>query len=268
MKSTQLRIAVAIFGIPRGAKLTFAPFIENIVKQAKAVGEVRLFGHFFTVKQVTNARSGEGGALDQENFNIYRDFNVVTEPPEQCLSEYNVEAFMRYGDYYGDDFKSVRNLIHQLHSLKTVTKNVQLYQPDAVIFARPDLLYHDKIPSWIIRNAATHPDRCFLPHWQWWGGYNDRFSVCGRNAYLHYGTRIENILNYCSRGNRPLHAERLLRETLRLKNVGLRQLDVRASRVRVGDVVKDESFDARGTIGPRRLLPEMVRSHLLARVHL
>ncbi len=205
--------------------------------------------------------------MGKENYDFYHDFNLIIEEPEQCLVKYDLEAIKGFGDYYGDAFKSVRNLLHQLHSLKTVTNSVEQYQPDVVIFARPDLLYHDKIPSWVIRNAGAHGDRCFLPHWQWWGGYNDRFSVCGRNAHLHYGNRIDNILNYCRSANHPLHAERLLRQTLRANGVALRQLDVRASRVRIGDVVKEESFDARSTIGPRRLLPEMWLSSCLAQMH-
>lgn len=263
-----MKIAIGVFGIPRGAKLTFTPFMENIVAQARSVGEVSLFGHFYDVGTVVNVRSGESGSLAKENFALFQDFNLLVEPPEKCLALYDMAAIHKYGDYYSDEFKSVKNLVHQLHSLKTVTTQIQQYQPDVVILARPDLLYHDKIPAWMIENAGRHADRCFLAHWQWWGGYNDRFAVCGKNAYLHYGRRIDNILDYCSAGSRPLHAERLLRETLRARNVGLRHLPVRASRVRVGDIVKDENFDSRRTVGPRRLLPEMAMSHVLTQLHL
>jgi len=261
-----MKIAIAIFGIPRGAKLTRPSFMTNIVEQAKEVGDVKLFGHLFNVGHVVNTRSGEGGTLDQINFDIFGDFNFSIEQPELCLAHYDMNAIMRFGDYYGDGFKSVKNLIHQLHSLKVVTKTMQDYAPDAVIFARPDLLYHDKFPSRLIRSAGTHPNRLFIPTWQWWGGYNDRFSICGSHAYLNYGQRVDNILTYCLKGNRPLHAERLLRESIRSGNASLRTLNVRASRVRIGDVVKDENFDSRRTVGPRRLLPEMVLSRTLTQL--
>jgi len=263
-----MKIAIAIFGIPRGASVTFEPLVKNVVEPAREAGEVKLFGHLFNVGHIVNVRSGEGGILSQENYDLYKDFNATIEPPEHCLANYDLDAIKKFGDYYGDEFKSVRNLLHQLHSLKSVAKSINSYEPDVVIFVRPDLLYHDKVPAWVIRSAGAHPNRCFLPHWQWWGGYNDRFAVCGRNAYLHYGTRIDNILNYCSSTNHPLHAERLLRQTLRSRGARLRQLDVRASRVRIGDVVKVESFDARSTVGPRRLLPEMWLSEGLTSLHL
>jgi len=242
--------------------------MENIVEQARGVGDVALFGHFYDIGTIVNVRSGESGNLGQENFDLFKDFNLQVDPPEHCLSLYDMDGIRSYGDYYNDEFKSVKNLVHQLHSLKTVTTQIEEYQPDAVIFARPDLLYHDRMPAWMIKSAARHPDRCFLAHWQWWGGYNDRFAICGKKAFRHYGKRIDRILDYCSKGPQPLHAERLLRETLRSSGVGLRQLPVRASRVRLGDVVKEENFDARRTVGPRRLLPEMALSHLLTRFHL
>jgi hypothetical protein len=263
-----MKIAIAIFGIPRGANLTHASFMANIVEQAQDVGDVKLFGHLFNVSHVVNTRSGEGGSLDQKNFDLFRDFNFSIEQPELCLAQYDLNTIMGFGDYYGDGFKSVKNLIHQLHSLKTVTKSMQDYAPDAVIFARPDLLYHDKFPGRLIRSAATNPNRLFIPTWQWWGGYNDRFSICGSHAYLQYGLRVDNILRYCLKGSRPLHAERLLRESIRSGKASLRTLNVRASRVRIGDVVKDEVFDARRTVGPRRLLPEMALGQALTRLHL
>ena len=263
-----MRIALAVFGIPRGASLTFAPLMKNVVAQAGKAGDVALFGHFYDVREIDNSRSGEHGTLGAENFLAFADFNIRTEAPGECLAAYDLAAIRSHGDYYGDDFRSVNNLVHQLHALKMVSERIRLHDPDVVLFVRPDLFYHDPFPAWMIADAARHPDRCYLPHWQWWGGYNDRFAICGRKAFLHYGSRIDHILDYCSRGHRPLHAERLLRETMRAGGIRLRHLPVRASRVRLGDLVKTENFDARATIGPRRLLPEMALSHLLTRLHL
>ena len=242
--------------------------MSNVVAQARLVGDLSLFGHFYDVRKIANSRSGEAGILEAQNFRMFGDFNLRVEPPGECLAAYDLDAIHSHGDYYGDEFRSVNNLVHQLHSLKMVTGRIDEIQPDVVLFVRPDLLYHDRFPIWMIRHAARHPDRCFLPHWQWWGGYNDRFAICGRDAFRRYGNRIDHILEYCRQGNRPVHAERLLRETLRAGHVQLRHLPVRASRVRLGDLIKPENFNARATIGPRRLLPEMALSRLLTRVHL
>lgn len=261
-----MKIAVLVFGIPRASAVTLEPLMRHIVAPARTVGEVGLFGHFFEQTHVSNARSGENASLSAENYKAFRqDFQLITEPPAQCLAAGPFEALKPFGDYYGDGFQSLSNLMHQLHSVECVTALArEQMDPDVYLFARPDLLYHDACPQLLIRRAGLHPSHCYLPPWQWWGGYNDRLAVCGRHAAQAWGHRLRQALPYCEQQQKPLHAEKLLRFALKQGDVSLRLLPVRASRVRVSGDVKDELFDPLKTYSSRKGLLEMGRAWALS----
>jgi hypothetical protein len=265
---TKLKVAVAIYGIPRGAELTYPSIMECIVNEAKLLGDVSLYGHLFSIKNVINSRSNERGTLQQSDFDKFSEFNPIIEEPNQCLELYDFEKILGYGDIYEDDSQSLRNLVHQLHSLKMVTKRLQQDSPDVVIFIRPDLFYHNNFPQWTIKSAAKNPNRCFLPTWQWWWGYNDRMAVCGRDAYLSFGERIDKVVEYCEMNMKPLHAERLLKYSLGCGDVKVRRLAVRASRVRVGNIMVREDFKWPTSMGSRDRLKEMVKVTALALLRL
>jgi hypothetical protein len=262
------KIAIAIFGIPRGAEKTHHSLIDFVVEQAKQIGDVKLFGHLFKINEVINSRSGENGVISNIDYNLFADFNPVIENSNECLSQYNLKLIKQYGDMYNDNFKSFENLIHQLHSLKNVTNQIEEYKPDAVIFVRPDLLYHKKFPKHVLSLATRNPWHCYIPSWQWWGGYNDRFAVCGKEAYRLYGRRVELIHEFCESTRRLLHSERFLRYVIKSKFMKMRLIDVTASRVRVNGQVKAENFGVVETIGSRRLLIDMTISHFLTTVRL
>jgi len=254
-----MKIAIAIFGIPRGSFVTKKSIINNIVEQANKVGETKLFGHLFRLDAVKNARSNESGFLVEDDYARFHEFNSYIEEPNRCLDEWDFNFFTQFYDLEGDNYQSNKNLIHQLHSLLSVTKQIELYDPDVVIFARPDLLYHQPISQSVIELAGKYKNRIYLPDWQWWNGYNDRFAICSKFAYKVYGCRVLEAKQYCTASKLPLHAERLLRFTLNKNNIAVRTISTCASRVRTGNVVKSEDFDPIITLGTasRRLKLEL-----------
>lgn len=158
------------------------------------------------------------------------------EQPGHCLNRWDFDRIAGYGDRWGNDYRSLRNLIHQLHSLHRVTPD----DTDVVVFARPDLIYHDSLAP-IIREALSDPrPRIYLPRWQSWGGMNDRFAIAVGSAAQTYGRRIEAVHDFCA-GNGPLHSEKLLAFVLR--NIEVIPIPHRASRVRPNGTVW-ESFSA------------------------
>jgi len=247
-----MRIAVGIFGIPRGAAIAHPAIERCLLAPLRGLGELSLLGHLFHQGRVDNLRSGESGALSPSDYALFASsFKLALEAPQDCLAQWPYAELQGYGDSFGDQFRSMSNLVHQLHSLFQVTQMIKAVDPDVVVFARPDLLYHQEIPASAIRATARHDDRCYVPDWQWWGGYNDRFAICGRQAYLAYGERIRQARSYCElpATPRPLHSERLVQHALREARVAVRTLSLRASRVRVDGRIEDEDFDPRRTLG-------------------
>ncbi len=241
------RITVCFFGITRSLRYTQASIEANILEPARNLGDLRVCAHFFKQTQIDNPRSGEAGQLDTEEYQLLSYDNLELEAPDACLEQNGFEALKTFGDEWDDEFRSLRNLVHQLHSLNRVTEAALAEASDVVLFCRPDLLYFDSLGSAIERSLAAPKPLVQLPWWQSWrGGVNDRFAIInGRDAVAAYGKRIEQALPYCTSHQAPLHAERLLADALRDQDV--REVGLRASRMRFDGTLKFEEFDHRTT---------------------
>lgn len=250
-----LRVAVVFFGITRALRLTLPSITANLVAPARSIGrELRLFGHFFTQTAIRNSRSDEEGELDPEEYRLLALDGVELEEPGACLELYPTAEMQAQGDIWADDFASFRNLVHQLHSLKRATLMAEAFQPDIVIFARPDLLYHDSMAEHLEMLARAHRQFVLVPDWSQWFGLNDRFALAkGPDAIAAYGMRADRMGAYCAQGKR-LHSERFLKHALGGQRV--RKVHLRASRVRVSGLQVLEDFTpGRGPMGKRELVP-------------
>ncbi len=236
-----LKVAVVFFGITRALRLTLPSITANLIEPARAIAkETRLFGHFFTQTAINNRRSAEAGSLDPEEYRLLKLDAVELEPPGACLEQYPVPEMQARGDIWRDDFASFRNLVHQLHSLKRATCLTEAFLPDIVIFARPDLLYHDSAAEHLDMLGRVHRQFVLLPDWAQWFGFNDRFAlVKGAAGIQAYGQRADRMGEYCARGKR-LHSERLLKFALDGHRV--RTIHLRASRVRANGLQVLEDF--------------------------
>ncbi len=250
-----LKVAVVFFGITRALRLTLPSITQNLVDPARAIArEVRLYGHFFRQTAISNPRSGESGALDPEEYRLLALDEVELEEPGPCLELYPVDEMQAKGDIWRDDFASFRNLVHQLHSLKRVTLMAEAFGPDIVIFARPDLLYHDSAAEHLDMLGRAHRSFVLVPDWSQWFGHNDRFAlVKGAEAVAAYGKRADRMGAYCARGKR-LHSERFLKHSLTGQRV--RTMHMRASRIRANGLQVLEDFTpGRGRMGRMELVP-------------
>lgn len=237
------RIAVAFFGLPRSSGLCFPSIQRQFLEPLNAIGEVRAFHHLYHQQSIENPRSGEAGILTQENYAPFESFEGEFELPGQALHRWSYAEILKHGDRYCDNGRSLANLVHQLHSLHKVTSMIVPWSPDAVVFLRPDLLYHDPVDLAVVQKCLKDPRAVYLPWWQPWGGRNDRFAVCGARAYLPYGKRVEHAREYCVSKGLSLHAEELLEFALNRDAMRIRTVGWRASRVRLGGVVYEESFE-------------------------
>lgn len=239
------RVAIAFYGIPRAAHICMPCLEEKIIHPLSTAYDVKCFYHLYKLQKIDNPRSGDKGQFPVEWYDYFSNFDGLLEDPELCLDRWGFDQIKNFGDIWGDEFKSIKNLIHQLNSLREVAQLLESFNPDCVIFLRPDLMYHDSIPNRIVQEACLSLDEeVWIPAWQWFGGLNDRFAVCSRRAYKRYAYRVEESDAYV-REKGPLHAESLLSYQMNKFSVKINPMFVRASRVRADGTVRRENFSYR-----------------------
>lgn len=239
-------IALCFFGITRSLRFTLGSIEAQAIRAARAAGETRIHAHFFRQHRVDNPRSGEAGALDPEEYRLLRPDWLEMEEPDTCLATWDFEGLKRHGDFWQDDFISLRNLVHQLHSLDRVTQAARAEGADVCVFLRPDLRYHDSLGP-AIRRALRALDAgtplVQVPWWQPCNGCNDRFAIAAGNAAITaYGSRVTLLSAFCAETGGPVHSERLLAHALRRANIPVHTIGARASRVRLDGRMRYEDF--------------------------
>jgi hypothetical protein len=243
-KALRPRIAIGFFGITRSLKWTLPSIQKNIIAPARELGETRLFAHLYQQEHINNPRTGEDQSLDPNEYQLLGCDEVELEKPGNCLAEANYEWVLSHGDAFHDDGKSLANLIHQLHSLQQVGRMIAAWKPDILVMTRPDLMYHDNFYQ-VLKDQLKSPSNSLtIPNWQWFGGYNDRFAVCGPVAGFAYANRKDLIKNYLNKTGGPLPAERFLRFNLHKGRISVKTCSLRASRTRANGTAVDEDFNA------------------------
>ncbi|RUP83386.1 hypothetical protein C7Y69_02320 [Alteromonas sp. KS69] len=238
-----VKVAICFFGITRGVSTTYRNIEANIYSSIAALNfEHKVFAHFFEQTRVENNRSGEKGTIDPNDAYLLSPDDIYFEPPELFLADSTYKNVIKFGDFWEDENKSIKNLYHQLYSMASVTDKCLKWQPDIVLFLRPDLHYHDDFRT-IIEQASKriHKNSLALPNWQHCGGYNDRFAVVtGEEAIVAYGKRFNKMLKFCEETNSPIHSERLVKYSTSAFDVSF--IPLRASRVRSDGSEVEELF--------------------------
>lgn len=252
-----MKIAICFFGITRSLKFNIKSINKNVIDPCKNYGNVKLFGHFYEQESIHNPRSNENEALDLDEYKLLHLDFIDLEKPGCFIEDSDFEEVCKYGDEYSDGFQSVKNLFHQLWSLRKVTLRALSWGADVVLFVRPDLLYHDSFDSEISRCLNADQDFILLPNWQHHGGYNDRFSIVkGKEAVRAYGCRYEQLLKYCSEKCASLQSESFLKYSI--KKIRVKFISVRASRVRASGCTVKEDFYHFNVVRINKLLKFML----------
>jgi len=240
---TKPRIAVCFFGITRSLGYTVRTIDRQILRPISTIGEHKVFCHFFDQDSIVNERSGERGILKRDEHKLLSPDWLELEEPDTFLGSRGFDDIKAFGDAWEDGFRSLRNLVHQLHSLDKVTRAAEEWHPDLFVFVRPDLAYHHSLKRVLLSALRCEGPVAFLPDWQHWeGGVNDRFAVCLPQAAHVYGHRIDQMAAYCNHVRGPLHGERLLKYTLIQNQIDLRLFWQKASRIRAGGTLWEEDF--------------------------
>lgn len=235
-------VAVCFFGIPRAVNLTRDSIKQNVIAPIREFATVRTYAHYFDQAWIDNPRSAERGRLDEDG-EIDAGQITIREAPDACLEEWRFEDLKTFGDNWSDGFASLRNLVHQLHSLRKVAQLAIKDEPDCLVLVRPDLWYYDSLGPTVAASLRSSRSAVWLPNWQTHGGENDRFAVaCGHKAVEAYAGRITRALEYCETRRRPLGSHSLL--SFALSDVKVRRIPARAARVRIHGAVVAEGFQA------------------------
>lgn len=239
-----MKIALAFFGLPRGTALTWPAIERHLVAPLAAAGDLSVRYHLWRQPWIRNPRSREDHPQDEANYRPFlAHVGALQQRPPQAPEPF--DRLRPRGDAWQDGFHSLANLVLQLHSLMAVTEQLVAVQPDVVVFARPDLLYHAALPRDHVARVQADPDAILLPEWECWGGFNDRFAICGARAWRAYGGRLLLADHFCERTGRPMHAETFLRYALGFAGVSVGTIGLRASRVRVDGRIEAEDFEGR-----------------------
>ena len=238
-----MKIAICFRGIPRSLTHTIQSIRANVISPLKAQGEVRIFTHLFNQTTIDNPRSGEKGQLDVKAHQLLESDWLDLEPPGQCLEGYGFEQIKSFGDPWNDNFASVRNLIHELHSLKQGWLAAKEWQPNVYFFLRPDLHYHQSLLSIFQSIQRERKTGLCVPLWQGWGGCNDRYAVASTSSAADaYASRVDHLHDYCQTTSKPPHAEKFLLNRLQKLQIPIWFTTIKATRVRSQGGMAKENY--------------------------
>jgi hypothetical protein len=232
------KIALCFYGIARSLPQT-APLIhEQITGPLQNHADILRLGHFFD----KSAEADE--PVEHDVCALLGLDEIQQEAPGACLEQWDFNALLAAGDYWNNGGVSLRNLIHQLHSLKQVTQMALRHDVTHCLFLRPDLLYHDSFAPHLNRMLAAPAPLAMIPNWQHWkGGMNDRFAFCiGPEAIRAWGMRADLMHRYCQMTQTPLQSERLVTFALWAHGIPDQSLRIRASRLRANGILVKEDF--------------------------
>lgn len=237
------KIAICFFGIARSLRVTIDSIRSNIIQPSLQCANVRIFAHLFDQRTIFNPRSNEYGSLDLNQHALLCAHQLKLEPPGiDDLRFRSIQTSLKE-DPWLDNWQSVRNFLHQMHSLEKVGEMAASWSPDIFVFVRPDLRYIDSMAPFLRQGLSEDLDNVvFYPSWQLYGGVNDRFAIVkgsrAAKVYFSRGKLVETYMSIFSRFN----GERLLRYALMENQINVRPMYLRAQRVRSNGLTKKEKF--------------------------
>ena len=242
------RVAIVFFGLIRCGKKSWPSIKSNFLDVLSNTQHIAYdcFCHTYDLKKINNPRSKEINVCveDIEYYaNLLGTTKLKIENQEQVVDKVtNLSSYTKHGDPWNDKFKSLQNLLRQLHSLREATRMWQEHNKDynAVLYLRSDLLYNDPIDmqalNWVLTDQTKN--RIVIPSWDDGGGLNDRFAYGTPVAMNRYGLRGDHAEAYAK--HHKMHSERFLKHIILSNKTELRRTSQTASRVRADGRVQEK----------------------------
>jgi len=235
------RIAVCFFGLTRSLVFT-APMIEQrLMAPLRRAADVTVFFHTYNLSVIHNTRSHEPNAPNRyENMFLLRPDYWRISDQHNYLATLPKDFCRRHGDSWQDNYQSHRNFMCQLNSLELVTELLldvaRTSAFDAVVFARPDVLYYTAIDVEQVLSSANNT--IYIPPFANWGDLNDRFAFGRLDVMTRYGQRGRSIEQYCEK--RRAHSEQFLKWYVADARLQIRRTPMMFGRVRATGVVWEQ----------------------------
>ena len=235
----KVNVCLVFYGIGRGVELTSIAYRDLMVNLNKLNIPFESFYFYNKTTSISNPRSSE--------------FGDITEPPSYCFNETERFAFVpsdiydfelyefskKFRDCHNDDYKSNSNLIHQLLLLHQVQ-----YKIDLSKYTHMMLLRDDTVVDFQLTHALAYIDKCHSLIFSKWGiqnGLNDRFIFGPIDLVVPLLSRY----NYAKTqilSSGYFNGEELLWYVVRKLNLSFIMLDIKISRVRLGNRIHPETF--------------------------
>jgi hypothetical protein len=235
------KIAVCLFGIIRNSEVCVPSLYKNILEPLKERYDVSIYFHIYKLRKITSGRSNENSEIEDKSYDFLNEFNGILEK-ETKIDENYAELLFSKGDPFFNNFHSCKNLLRQLLSVNRVYHVAKQDNPVAYLFLRADLDYSTKVDMKSVDKCVNDSSQIVIPFWQWWGGMNDRFALCGVKAANSYASRYYRLSEFCIGKDTMMHAEKLVKYVVSKDKLSLRVTNMMAHRVRVDGEYVDESF--------------------------
>jgi hypothetical protein len=240
---------VGFFGLNRSLDITSSTIRTSIMEPLKGAGfSIVSAAHLNSPDIINSPRSGEREVI-AANFGIQNiGCELIWQEPqrEDCIEPLASILYANHPmrDEADDDRITRRNALLQMYSqarLLEMLRMVGLERFKVFCFARPDLLFLDKIPTGAIMSVANGNVDIVTPDWQRWGGLNDRFALCSRRGAEVYLDRLNWVFGFCSEKG-YFHPEEILLYSIERSGLRYEFMPTRARRVRSTGSIRNEDF--------------------------
>src|SRR5690348_6902102 len=125
-----MRCYIGFFGLTRSLRHTAVAIRTGIYEPLRQLGFTTLrAAHFNLPENITNPRSGEFAVVPDRSESALLDLDVCWVEPQQHASiagEFDIARALP--DAFGDQYRSLANLCHQLHSLRRLWSLLELLE--------------------------------------------------------------------------------------------------------------------------------------------
>ena len=165
-----MRVAVIFFGLARGLDITLPSIRRTPIAPAATAGiRLELAASLNLVQRLDNPRTGEAGiALDPAEALLLGAQTTLLERQDDAAIAGLLTAAQAQPDLYANGWASIRNLLHQLASLRRAWPLCETMLERGcshVLFLRPDLCYLDPIRLDVLAEGFGGSNSIALPAW-------------------------------------------------------------------------------------------------------
>ena len=246
------KYGTCFYGLNRALRHTIRSIDDHLRRPlADACAEIDVYAHTWDVTDIvdTAAAGGEreavaiGGADEMRRLLEPRGLRSMEVGDQAAFDRAANGSYYEALDrrYAGPNF---RNLLRQLESLRRADALRVAGGPhDAVVYARPDLLFLDDAN---VTRLLNLPEGILLsPYWHRWSGLNDRVAAAAPATASLVARRVELARAYEGRAGTPfVLRKRTAPHAARIKSDGGRGAQVRGDDVFAGGVVPEVGREA------------------------